>query len=194
MRTSVGAILLFFGAVVFSSFSDSLVSLFPSILPVTELGLLLTIPDIGVCGGVVQGKLLNAGFVAATLGTFPRVGVGLLIICDDCVAIEDVELDLVGLGGGNGAGEARAAKTGVLCLSKDGGADTAVGVGIGVGCVDDAADMAGDGCAAVGTWPVYTCPTSPGLKVRFEQKPSEELISRVRPSLDLENIVSLLEI
>ena len=185
MRTSVGAILLFFGTVVASSFSDSLVSLFPSTLPVTELGLLLTIPDIGVCGGVVHGKLLKAGFVAATLGTLPKVGVGLLIIWDDCVAIEDVELDLVGLGGGNGAGDAEGARIGVVCLSKDAGAETAVGVGIGVGWADDAVDMAGDGCAAVGTWPVYTCPSSPGLKVRFEQKPSEELMSNVRPSLDL---------
>lgn len=77
--TSVGAILLFLGAVV-SSFSDSLVSLFPSTLPVTELGLLLTMPDIGVCGGVVHGRLLKEGFVAATLGTLPSVGVGLLTI------------------------------------------------------------------------------------------------------------------
>ena len=180
MRTSVGAILLFFGTVA-SSFSDSLVSLFPSTLPVTELGLLLTIPDIGVCGGVVHVKLLKAGFVAATLGTLPRVGVGLLIICDDCVATDDVELDLVGLGGGNGAGDAEGAKIGVLCLSKDTGAEAAVGVG----WAGDAVDVAGDGCAAVGTWPVYTCPSSPGLKVRFEQKPSEELMSNVRPSLDL---------
>ena len=77
--TNVGAILLFFGAVV-SSFSDSLVSLFPRTLPVTELGLLLAIPDIGVCGGVVHGKLLKVGFVVATLGTLPNVGVGLLTI------------------------------------------------------------------------------------------------------------------
>lgn len=79
------------------------------------------------------------------------MGVGLLIICDDCVAIEDVEFDLVGLGGGNGAGDAEGAKIGVVCRSKEAGADTAVGVGIGVGCADDAVDIAGDGCAAVGT-------------------------------------------
>lgn len=78
LRTRVGAILLFFGIAV-SSFSDSLVSLFPSTLPLTELGLLTT-PDIGVCGGVVHGRPLNDGFVAATLGTLPRVGVGLFII------------------------------------------------------------------------------------------------------------------
>lgn len=68
MLTGVGATLRFLGAVVGSSFSDSLVSLLPSTLPLTELGLLM-IPDIGVCGGVVQGKPLKDGFAAATLGT-----------------------------------------------------------------------------------------------------------------------------
>lgn len=98
----VGAIRRFLGAM--SSFSDSLVSLLPSTLPLTELAA-LTPPAIGVCGGVVQGRALNE-FAAATLGTLPRVGVGLLVIipaepcaCDDCVAIDDAELVRVGLGG-----------------------------------------------------------------------------------------------
>ena len=84
-RTKVGATLRFLGTVfVCSSRSDSLVSRFPRTLPLTELGLLLTMPDIGVWGGVVHGRLMKAGLVAATLGTFPKVGVGLLlIICDD---------------------------------------------------------------------------------------------------------------
>jgi hypothetical protein len=181
----VGATLLFFGTAG-SSFSDSLVSLLPSTLPLTELGRLLINPDIGVCGGVVQDKPLKDGFVAATLGTLPKVGVGLLlIICDDCVAIDDVELDLLGLGGGSGAGEG--ASTGVHCLSKVGGADAAVGVGTGVGCDEDPVETgAGDGWWALGTWPVNICPSSPGLKVRVEQKPSDELMSNVSPSLDLE--------
>lgn len=120
-------------------------SLFPSTLPLTELGRLLIIPDIGVCGGVVHGRPLKDGLPAATLGTLPRVGVGLLLtICDDCVATDDVELDLVGLGGGRGAGEG--ARTGVGCLSKVGGADAAVGVGSGVACAEDAVEIgAGDG-------------------------------------------------
>ena len=42
-------------------------------------------------------------------------------------------MDLVGLGGGNGAGDAEGAKIGVVCLSNNAGAETAVGVGIGVG-------------------------------------------------------------
>ena len=84
---------------------------------------------------------------AATPGTLPRVGVGLLlIICDDCVTTEDVEFERVGLGGGNGAGDAVGANTGVDCRSNGGGADAAVGVGTGVACADDAVEIgAGDG-------------------------------------------------
>ena len=130
-----------------SSRSDSLVSRFPSTLPLTELGRLLTMPDIGVWGGVVQGSPLNVGLVAARLGTLPKVGVGLLLTaCDDWVTMEDVELERVGLGGGRGTGEADGANTGVGCLSKGGGADAAVGVGTGVACADEAVETgAGDG-------------------------------------------------
>ena len=146
----MGATLLFFGTAG-SSFSDSLVSLFPRTLPLTELGRLLIIPDIGVCGGVVHRRPLKDGLVAATLGTLPSVGVGLLlIIWDDCVAIDDVELDLVGLGGGSGPGEG--ARIGVGCLSKVEGANGAVGVGIGVGCAEDAVETGlGDGWWTLGT-------------------------------------------
>ena len=133
----VGAILLFFGIAV-SSFSDSLVSLFPSTLPLTEPGLLTT-PAMGVCGGVVHGRPLNDRFVAATLGTALRVGVGLFTTRDDCVAIEDAELDRVGLGGGRGAGEAVGAITGVDCFS-NGGADAVVGLGCAVDMVDTAGE------------------------------------------------------
>lgn len=81
----VGAILLFFGCTPLSSFSDSLVSLFPRTLPLTELAVLIT-PD-GVSGGVVHGKPVNEALEAATLGTFPRVGVGLLVMTavDPCI-------------------------------------------------------------------------------------------------------------
>jgi len=143
--TRVGATLLFLGSRVCSSFSDSLASRFPKALPLTELGLLMT-PDIGVCGGVVHGSPPKDGLAAATLGTLPMVGVGLLMIaCDDSVAIEDIEFDRVGLGGGGGAGEAGNGNAGVGGLSNDGGAD-AVGVGTGVGCADPAVEIgAGDG-------------------------------------------------
>lgn len=89
-----------------SSFSDSLASLLPRTLPFTELAVLVP-PPIGVCGGVVHGKLPKEdGLVAATLGMLPRVGVGLLVMSppgfgafDDCVTTEEIEFDLVGLGG-----------------------------------------------------------------------------------------------
>ena len=100
----------------------------------------------GVCGGVVHGRPLKDGLVAATPGTLPRVGVGLLTICDDNVATDEVEFERVGLGGGKGAGEADGASTGVGCLSNDGGADAAVGVGTGVAWADEVVDIeAGDG-------------------------------------------------
>ena len=60
-----------------------------------------------------------------------------------------------------------------------------VGVGIGVGCADEVVEITGEGLCAVGTCPVYTWPSSPCAKPRLEQNPSEELMSKVRPSLDL---------
>lgn len=98
---------------------------------------------------------------------------------------EEEEFDLVGLGGfANGEGEIEGTTEGKTCLSK-GGADAVVGVGVGVGWVEDAAEIAGDGWRAVGTCPTYTCPSSPGLNDKFEQNPSDELMSRVSPSFDL---------
>ncbi len=70
----VGATRLFFGTA--SSLSDSLVSLFPRTLPLTELGRLMIPDDMGVCGGVVHGRPLKDALAAATLGTLPKVGVG----------------------------------------------------------------------------------------------------------------------
>lgn len=153
--TSVGATLRLLGA---SSFSDSLVSRLPSTLPLTELGPLTT-PAIGVCGGVVHGRLEKDEFAAATPGTVPRDGVGLLVIVPDWVATDEVEFDLVGLGGriadcwvlgvvlrtGVGAGECKHTKPGGGCFSTKGGALLAIGVGVGVACADETVDMAGDG-------------------------------------------------
>lgn len=106
----------------------------------------------GVCGGVVHGKPGNEALDAATLGTFPNVGVGLLVItpvqpccCDDGVMAEDDEFDLVGLGGlATGAGENEDASAGMACFS-NGGADAVVGVGVGVGWAEDVVEIAGDG-------------------------------------------------
>lgn len=55
------------------------------------------------------------------------------------MAIEDAELDRVGLGGGRGTGEAEGANTGVLCLSK--GVAEAL---VGLGCAVDMVDIAGE--------------------------------------------------
>jgi hypothetical protein len=64
------------------------------------------------------------------------------------------------------------------------------GIVVGVACGVDAAELAlatemGVGvCRAMlgGGW--WTVPSSPGAKVRAEQKPSDEVIRRVWPSLD----------
>ncbi len=81
--------------------------------------------------------------MAATLGTEPSVGVGLLVMtapgvcaCDGNVATEDADDDLVGLVGkiaATGDGEGATAE---VCLTS-GGAVAAVGVAVGVGCADD---------------------------------------------------------
>ena len=74
-------------------------------MPPTELEVLV-IPAIGVCGGVVHGKPPNDVPGAATPGTFPTVGVGLLMTtcegicaCDDRATLDDAEFVLVGLEG-----------------------------------------------------------------------------------------------
>lgn len=125
------------------------VSLLPSVLPLTELAVLMV--AMGVIGGVDNGRPPVEGLAAATLGTVPRVGVGLVAmipvaVCmnDDCVAMDDAEFDRVGLvgrpGGPGGADTVEAA--GALAML---GVDTAVGVGTGEGWVEFETDMARDG-------------------------------------------------
>ena len=78
--TSVGASLRLFSPFGRSSVSDSLVpltSLLPKILPFAEPA---AEAGMGVMGGVVIGRPVGAELVAATLGTFPRVGVGFVAI------------------------------------------------------------------------------------------------------------------
>jgi hypothetical protein len=77
----------------------------PRTLPLTEL-VALWPPAIGVCGGVGCGKPTKPDeFIAVTIGTWPRVGVGLLVTAgvgtEDIVAIDDCEFDRVGLLGRN---------------------------------------------------------------------------------------------
>jgi hypothetical protein len=81
----------------------------PSTLPDTD-DVALCIPPCalaGVCGGVFIGGMVNGGavFIAVASGTWPRVGVGLLVIdcapvcIDAIVAMDDCEFDRVGLPG-----------------------------------------------------------------------------------------------
>ncbi len=126
--TRVGAILLFFTTAFTSSLSDSLaappVSLLPRTLPLTEL-VVLMLPDMGVWGGVVRGRPTAAELVAATLGTVPSVGVGLLVmtVLDVCaweamVATDEAEDERVGLDGRIAAtGDGEGGMTLELCFT-----------------------------------------------------------------------------
>lgn len=90
-----------------------------------ELAALWETMDIGVCGGVVAGRL---EFVAVTDGTAPIVGVGLLTTPEDVVPanemVEPAGLDgMTGLGAFIGAGEG---------FGKAGDVEMVEGGGIGV--------------------------------------------------------------
>lgn len=140
-------------------------------------------------------------FVAAIPGMDDMEGVGASPAPganDDAVAMLETELLLVGLPGRAGTKElGDAGKPAEGCLAIGGavavdapGILDVVGVGVGVEWFDD--------CEAVvliveGVWwctrceasgPVYFSPNSPGENVKAEQKPSEELINSVDPSLD----------
>jgi hypothetical protein len=135
------------------------------------------------------------------------IGVGLLMTVfgspvpcanDDCVAMLDTELLLVGLPGRTGMKElGEAGKPVDGCLESAGmvGNDILPVVGVGVGV--DALDALEEAAAVVvliieGVWwrfcdasgPWYLSPSSPGAKVMAEQNPSEEVMRSVRPSLD----------
>jgi hypothetical protein len=114
----------------------------------------------------------------------------------------DTELLLVGLpglAGTNELGDAGNPAEGCRCIA--GGFSMVwmgmlvpVGVGVGVEWFDDCAALiliaAGVACrfVAEASGPVYLSPSSPGAKVTAEQKPSEEVMSSVDPSLDLEDV------
>lgn len=111
-ETSVGATRRFFGCSascpLLSSFSVSLAgraSRLPRTLPLTEFGPLCDTVDIGVWGGVLNGRAGGWEELAAvTSGTAPKVGVGLLTTAgcwaEDWVVIEHAELERAGLAGG----------------------------------------------------------------------------------------------
>jgi hypothetical protein len=143
---------------------------------------------------------------AAILGTDDIAGVGAFMLLwspapgakDEAVAMLETELLLVGLPGLAGTkelGEAGKPADGCLCI---GGAVAVavadmlpvVGVGVGVELLDAWPPVvliaAGVCCGRLWTanGPVYFSPSSPGANVTDEQKPSEEVISSIEPSLD----------
>jgi hypothetical protein len=135
-----------------SSFSDSLIakmSRFPKTLLLIELAALCEIPDIGVGGGVVRGRIGGcAEFVAVTEGTEPRVGVGLLITLEPGVGTEESGVtdemveDPVGLAGRGGSAKAVVAGEGAGMMGQDfarEGDVAKVGVGRGVVLAEDVA-------------------------------------------------------
>jgi len=90
LLTGVGAIRRFLAGFWVSSRSDSLIppdSLLPNVLPLTELAVLML--AMGVIGGVDNGRPPVDGLAAATLGTVPRVGVGLVAIIPVAVCMKD---------------------------------------------------------------------------------------------------------
>jgi hypothetical protein len=182
-RRFLGCCVKGFSDSLFSSFSNS--PRFPSTLP--ELAVWEAL-GIGVWGGVVSGRGSVDGCAecaAVTDGTDPRVGVGLLttpagVCCEDCVATEQAELERAGLAGGIGP----VFVVGKPCvLTGDG---TCADVDKGVAFAAGVLGLAVLWPTEVG--PVYTCPSSPGAKERVEQKPSEELMINVNPSVDLYSV------
>ena len=111
---------------------------------------------------MVKGRPTAAELVAATLGTVPSVGVGLLVmtvlgVCawEAMVATEDAEDDRGGLFGRLGArGDGEGGMMVELCFTSR-GADTAVGVAFGVCWADKVpVVLTVIGCWAVGMAPV----------------------------------------
>lgn len=169
-------------ASLFSSFSNS--PRFPNTL--LDGAAVCGALEFGVCGGVVSGRGSGCGCaecVAVTEGTVPSVGVGLLTTppegcCkDDCVDTEQVEFERAGLAGGTGAAVV------VDALFALAGDCKCVGVGKGVRFATGLLEVAAFCPEEVG--PAYGCPNSPGANERAEQKPSEELMISVNPSVDL---------
>lgn len=117
---------------------------------------------------------------------------------EDWVAIEEVEFERVGeverKDGAAGGGEAAASGSRGLdelrwcwtcCTGKGDCGFAVVGVARGVFWDDDwdVRDL------TTGISPLYTWPSSPAEKVRVEQKPSEDVMSNVKPSFDLSLLV-----
>lgn len=156
--------------------------------------------------GTNPGAELVLVVAAERLGRLPATRGGLLIMVlgrglvnvDACVATEDVEFERVGEDGptigrmevaeGDGAVGFEGVRwwvlrTGLEVWKGDGGA-AFVGVAIGVVWEDETALAPTVLLLRLGTSPVYTWPSSPELNDKVEQKPSEDVMSKVSPSLD----------
>jgi hypothetical protein len=154
-----------------------------------------------VSGGVHIGT--GPELVAARLGTEDIAGVGAFIEVgspelgakDAILDTELLRVGLPGLAGTNELGEAGKPAEGCLCIGGAVAVTVAdmlpvVGVGVGVDMFDGDAVVlmaAGIWCCLLGVarGPVYFSPSSPGANVTAEQKPSDDVISSVDPSLDL---------
>lgn len=158
-----------------------------SLLPNTEL-----VEASGVSGGVCIG---TPGTVAATPGIGVTVEIGLFTTAFGAGELplaltELADEERAGLGGGREVADTRAGESG-----GGGGADAGLwepgvevgltGVEVGVGVV-----VGGPGWTMGG--PVYFSPSSPGEKMTTLQKPSVDVIRRVRPSGDLFGVRFLL--
>lgn len=94
--------------------------------------------------------------------------------------MEEVELVRAGLAGGAWVLGPEALLVAGVWLALMGDFGTCVGVGSGVAWAEGVVEL-----LASPVCPVYGCPSSPGANDNAEQKPSEELMIKVKPSLDL---------
>jgi hypothetical protein len=111
--------------------------------------------------------------------------------CTKDEATDDTDMDRAGeagLAGANVDGEAgKLDAPGSETLRDIAGAADATGVAFGVDCWEDTTEVLiamGAGVALFVSGLGWIWPSSPGEKERAEQKPSEDVIRRVRPSLD----------
>ena len=125
-----------------------------------------------------------SGALAKEEASVPMLDVDMLL-AGDAGRAEAVNGDAEGLGGASMLPETEGWRE--ACEGWDGIAGTA-GVRVGVACGVDAAELAlaTEIGAGVCLWfeTGYTVPSSAGPNVRAEQKPSEEVIRSVWPSLD----------
>jgi hypothetical protein len=108
------------------------------------------------------------------------------------------EAEVKGDGEGLGRAGVLLCEDGCRCMAGSSDAEIGAVAAVGVACGVEAAELAlaieigvGVCLLAVGTGWVYTVPSSPGAKVKAEQKPSEEVMSSVRPSLDQDRSVNV---